>query len=88
MKLWMRKVASGSAKIVCESHTLQYDAPRPNLTYLSSSGISATCSGTICRAKTATNSASRPGNGIHANAYAASEARNSGSSTAGMVSNN
>ena len=52
---------------------------------MSSSGISATCSGTICRAKTATKSASRPGNGIHAKAYAASEARNSGRSTAGMV---
>ena len=30
MKLWMRKVASGSAKIVCDSHTLQYDAPKPS----------------------------------------------------------
>ena len=52
---------------------------------MSSSGIRATCRGTICSAKTATNSASRPGNGIHANAYAASEARNSGRITAGIV---
>ena len=31
MKLWMRKMASGRAKIVWESHTLQYDAPKPSL---------------------------------------------------------
>ncbi len=31
MKLWMRKVARGSAKIVCDSHTLQYDAPMPRV---------------------------------------------------------
>ena len=30
MKLWMRKVARGSAKIVWDSHTLQYDAPNPS----------------------------------------------------------
>ncbi len=45
----------------------------------------ATWSGTIWRANTATNSASRPGKGIHAKAYAASEARKIGSSTAGTV---
>ncbi len=31
MKLCSRKIASGSAKIVCESQTLQKEAPIPSL---------------------------------------------------------
>ena len=50
-----------------------------------SSGISATCSGTICSAKIATNRKSRPRKSIQANAYAASDARVIGMSTAGIV---
>jgi hypothetical protein len=49
------------------------------------SGIRVTWIGTICRAKTATNRMSRPGNLIHANAYAASAASVSGMITDGMV---
>ena len=41
--------------------------------------------GTICSAKTATKSVSRPLNGIHAKAYAAITARLIGMRTAGIV---
>ena len=41
--------------------------------------------GTICSAKTATKSVSRPGNSIHAKAYAASSASVIGMTTAGSV---
>ena len=53
-----------------------------------SSGIRVTWIGTICSAKTATNRKSRPGNLIHANAYAASAASVIGMSTEGMVMTN
>jgi hypothetical protein len=67
MKLCSRKMASGSAKMVCDSHTVQQDPARSQPTYCRSSGMSAICSGTTCSAKTATKSMLRPLNSIHAN---------------------
>ena len=66
-------MASGSAKIECDSQMVQnFPASdgRPNggSTYSLSSGIIVTWMGTICIANTATNNKSRPGNFIQANA--------------------
>ena len=83
MKLWRRKTASGSAKIVCAIHTVaklwstsRSSSPgkivtplivRPRENRLSS-GTSAIWIGTICSAKTAMNSRFLPLKSIHANA--------------------
>lgn len=50
-----------------------------------SSGTSAICSGTICRANTKMNRALRPLKSIHANAYAAKAAITIGKTVAGIV---
>ena len=97
MKLCSRKIASGSAKIVCAIHTCPYEPPafRPSKSCTSpidrprensdSSGTRAICSGTICSAKTAMKSTFLPLKSIQANAYAASAAIVSGKTVAGRV---
>ncbi|CPU64383.1 Uncharacterised protein [Mycobacteroides abscessus] len=85
MKLCSRKIASGSAKIECDSHTGQNEPSMPQSTYWVSSGTSVTWMGTIWSAKTATNSRLRPLKFTHANAYAASDASVIGMITAGSV---
>ena len=71
MKLCSRKIASGSAKIVCDEPDRPERArrrPAASTYDACSSGISVTWSGTICSAKIATNRKSRPGKSIQANA--------------------
>ena len=55
------------------------------MSYSRATGISAICSGTTSSATTTRKSQSRPRNGIHANAYAASAATSTTSSDAGTV---
>ncbi len=88
MKLCSRKIASGRPKIVCAIHTGQNEFCRPKFTKIVCSGMRATCNGTICSAKIATNRKSRPLKSIQANAYAASSARVIGMSTAGSTMTN
>ena len=87
MKLCSRKIASGSAKIVCESHNGPEGRRRcPSPRTGESSGISAICSGTICSANTATNRKLRPWKSIHAKRVRGERARcEIGMSTAGRV---
>ncbi len=68
MKLCSRKIASGSPKMVCDSHTVQKVPARPHCTYCVSSGIKVTWMGMTCRAKTAANRMLRPLKSIQAKA--------------------
>ncbi len=68
MKLCSRKMASGSAKIECDSQIAQKLPARPPSTYSRSSGSRVTWIGTICSAKMATNSRLRPLKSIQAKA--------------------
>ena len=61
-------MASGSAKIECDSQITQNEPAMPQSTYCVSSGISVTWMGTTWSAKTATNRMLRPLKSIHANA--------------------
>lgn len=85
MKLCSRNTASGSALALCDNQSDQYDPPRPRSWNIVTKGRRAIWSGTICSANTATNNALRNGKSIHAKAYAASDARRRGRSTAGMT---
>ncbi len=85
MKLCSRKIASGRPKIVCATQTAWKVPLMPRLLEkICRSGMSAICSGTICRAKMSTNSEPEPLNLIHAKAYAAIVARAIGNSVAGI----
>ncbi len=97
MKLCSRKIASGSANIVCASQTGAYVplrlkagisvtdprcAPPENSC---SSGISAICSGTTWSAKITKKTVSLPLNRTQESAYAAIAAITSGKTVAGML---
>jgi hypothetical protein len=85
MKLCSRKIASGSAKIECETQIGRNVPAQPASTYSVSSGIIVTWIGTICSEKTTTNSRLRPLKSTQAKAYAASSASTTGMSTEGIV---
>src|SRR6188508_1355337 len=78
-------MASGSAKIECDSQITQNDPAMPQLTYCDSSGMRVTWMGTTWSAKIATNRMARPLKSIHASAYAARSASEIGMITAGSV---
>ena len=73
---------SGKTVIVLSSHGIVQWAP---LTYIRSSGISATCSGTASRATVPMNSPWRCLKSIQANAYAANAAKAIGMIVAGRA---
>ena len=99
MKLCSRKMPIGSEKHTWANHTVaKRCAPMSSgagMTTVSpmltpsenrrSSGTSAICSGTICRAKMPMKIQFAPRKGIHAMAYAANAARASANSTVGTV---